>query len=44
MFALCADNLIYSIQISVLGVIEIQKFGNFMDAGRKEQKAKLGPA
>jgi len=33
MFALCADKLIDVIQISILGVIEIQKRGSFMDAG-----------
>jgi hypothetical protein len=39
MFALCADKLIDVIQISILGVIRIQKKGNFMDAGRGERKA-----
>jgi len=39
MFALCADKLIYAIQISLLGVIEIQKRGNFVDTGRGERKA-----
>jgi hypothetical protein len=28
-----------AIQISILGVIEIQKRGNFVDAGRGEHKA-----
>ena len=39
MFALCADKLIDVIQILILGIIEIQKRGNFMDAGRGELKA-----
>jgi len=39
MFALCADKLIDAIQISILGVIEIQKRGSFMDARRGERKA-----
>ena len=39
MFALCADKLIDVIQVSILGVAEIQKRRNFMDAGRGERKA-----
>jgi hypothetical protein len=39
MFALCADKLIAIIQISILDVTEIQKRGNFTNAGRGDRKA-----